>query len=364
VSGGLLAGVRVLDLGIWRPVPYATQLLAELGADVLKVEPPGGDPMRVFPDLFAILNAGKRSVTVDLKDAAGLDAVLGLARDADVVLEGYRPGVATRLGVGPAAVRARNARIVYCSVSGYGQTGLLRDLPGHDLNYQARAGLVAPREPEGEPVLAGPPVADLAGGAYAAMAVCAALVRAGRTGEGEVIDVSMTDVLASWTGPLPEMRLAGGDTLGPNVPGYGAFRTADRRWVTLGVLDEQHFWRALMATIGRDDLAGIGFVERLARADELTAALTDALAKAPRDDLVDRLCAAGVPVAPVLTPAELAGDPQLGARELFRRTTTGRTVMRHPVRLADHPAAELDDVPPLESLGDAVVAWGPRPAGR
>jgi crotonobetainyl-CoA:carnitine CoA-transferase CaiB-like acyl-CoA transferase len=181
----LLAGIRVLDLSIWRPGPYATQLLVELGADVVKVEPPGGDPMRVFPTLFAVLNAGKRSAAVDLKDPAEREAVLALARDADVVVEGFRPGVVRGLGVDDERVRRVNRSVVYCSISGYGQDGPLATMSGHDVNYQAWAGTLEPRTPEDPPVVTRPPIADLAGGVYAAMAVCAALMRRSRTGEGE-----------------------------------------------------------------------------------------------------------------------------------------------------------------------------------
>ncbi len=193
---GLLAGVRVLDLSIWRPGPYATQLLVELAADVVKIEPPGGDPMRVFPTLFAVLNAGKRGAAVDLKDAAGKTAVLEAAAGADVVVEGFRPGVVRSLGVDDERVRRVNPNVVYCSISGYGQHGPLAGHPGHDINYQSWAATLEPRGPDDEPVVPRPPIADLAGGAYAAFAVCAALVRRSRTGEGESIDVSMTDVLA------------------------------------------------------------------------------------------------------------------------------------------------------------------------
>ena len=142
---GLLAGVRVLDLSIFRPGPYATQLLVEMGAEVVKVEPPGGDPMRAYPGLFAVLNAGKRSAAVDLKDAAGRAAVLALAAGADAVIEGFRPGVVAKLGVDDGAVRQVNPSVVYCSISGYGQTGSLVDVPGHDVNYQAWAGGLEPR---------------------------------------------------------------------------------------------------------------------------------------------------------------------------------------------------------------------------
>jgi len=177
---GLLDGVRVLDLGIWRPVPYATQLLAEMGADVLKVEPPGGDPMRVFPQLFAILNANKRSVVVDLKTPAGAARVLALAAGADAVMEGFRPGVADRLGVGYEAVQAVNPSVVYCSISGFGASGPMAQVPGHDINYQALSGVLAPRGQR--PAAASIPVGDLGAGMTAAMSVVAAVLRARGTG--------------------------------------------------------------------------------------------------------------------------------------------------------------------------------------
>ena len=165
---GLLTGLRVLDLSIWRPGPYATQLLAEIGADVIKIEPPGGDPMRRYPELFVSLNANKRSIVLDLKDAADRARALDLAGEADVVVEGFRPGVTDRLGVGYGDVLAVNPTVIYCSVSGMGQDGPLAGLPGHDLNYQAWAGVLAPDG--GPPVVPAVPLADLAGGMAAAFA--------------------------------------------------------------------------------------------------------------------------------------------------------------------------------------------------
>src|SRR2546429_2137077 len=141
---GLLSGVRVLDLSVWRPGPYATQLLAEIGADVLRVEPPGGDPMRGYRDLFASLNANKRSIVLDLKRDDDHRRALELAADADVLVEGFRPGVAARLGVGYEGVCAVAPSIVYCSVSGMGQSGPLRLLPRPRLHYQAGGGAPAP----------------------------------------------------------------------------------------------------------------------------------------------------------------------------------------------------------------------------
>ena len=335
---GLLEGVRVLDLSIWRPGPYCTQLLAELGADVVKVEPPGGDPMRVFPDLFADLNAGKRSAVVDLKSEDGRAAVLDLARGARVAVEGFRPGVAARLGVGADDLRAVNPTIVYCSISGYGQDGPLAQVPGHDVNYQSWSGVLDP------PHLPKPPIADLAGGAYAALAVCAALVR----GEGEVVDVSMTDVLASWTGAVPPVTLPDGEPLGGRVAGYGLYEVADG-WVSLGVLSEDHLWAALAGALGLDDVAGLGFVERANVADELDARLAAALADRRRDEVVDELAAADVPVAPVLDQAGvLAAEP-------FRQRglVVDGPAMTHPIRYRDHPGGRAAEVPPLtEELPD------------
>src|SRR5262245_49483860 len=174
---GQLQGFRILDFSVWRPGPYATQLLAELGADVVKVEPPGGDPMRGYAELFASLNANKRSIVLDLKDDDDRARALALAADADVVIEGFRPGVMARLGVGPDDVASVNPTAVYCSVSGLGQTGPLASASGHDLNYQAWAGSLAPDG--GAPAIPAIPVADLAAGMAAALGVCAALV--GRT---------------------------------------------------------------------------------------------------------------------------------------------------------------------------------------
>src|SRR6266700_7587973 len=222
MSGGLPAGLRVLDLTIWRPGPYATQLLAELGAEVLKVEPPGGDPMRAYPDLFASLSADKRSVVLDLKNDDDRARALELAADADVVVEGYRPGVADRLGIGDDDVRKVNTSVIYCSVSGLGQDGPLAQVSGHDINYLAWSGSLTPEG--GSPREPAVPVADLSGGMAAAFAVCAAVVRRLQTGEGERIDVAMADILATWTGAVAP-RAEGTDEEARGVPGYGTFAT-------------------------------------------------------------------------------------------------------------------------------------------
>lgn len=354
---GLLDGVRVLDLSVWRPGPYATRLLVELGADVVKVEPPGGDPMRVFPTLFAVLNAGKRSGTVDLKVASGRDAVQQLAHTADVVVEGFRPGVAGRLGVDEASIRAINASVVYCSISGYGQDGPLATLPGHDVNYQAWAGILEPRIEDEVPVVARPPIADLAGGVYAALGICAALVRRETTGEGEVIDVSMADVLATWTGAVPPLTLTDDREVGGAVPGYGTFRTADGGWVALGVVSEDHLWANLARALDLHDVAALSFEERLAQTAPLTDQVAAAVATRGRDELVSELAGEAVPVAPVLSQAEVLEAAQFRDRGTVVEGADGEPSMGHPLRYRDHPARTPREVPPLTDGPCDVPSW-------
>jgi crotonobetainyl-CoA:carnitine CoA-transferase CaiB-like acyl-CoA transferase len=319
----LLDGMRVLDAGIWRPVPHATQLLADLGATVLKLEPPGGDPMRHFPDIFDDVAAGKRSIVVDLKADAGRERVRELARDADVFTEGWRPGVAQRLGVGYDDVRAVNPSIIYGSLSGFGQTGPLAAVPGHDLNYQARAGALVRGAHDESPTIPVLPVADLAGATMLALAVCAAWARKVQTGEGEYVDVSMTDVVATWRGNRSHVRVAGRDQPSGGSAGYGVFRCADGVFVTLAVIAEDHFWTAVCDALRLDDVRTVAYRERLARVPELNGRVADALSTIAGAEALAALSATGAPVAPVLVPEEVVlpdGFPaKLGVHPLVTR---------------------------------------------
>ena len=296
----LLAGVRVLDLSIWRPGPYATSLLVALGADTLKVEPPGGDPMRHYAGLFETINSGKRSLELDLKDQGDRGRAMELACEADVVVEGFRPGVMARLGLDDATVRARNPGVVYCSISGYGQDDPRAALPGHDVNYQAWAAALTP-DAGAVATIPPLPVADLAAGMAAAFGVCAALLGRAASGRGTYLDVSMTDVLSTWTGRAG----AGGSGDPTTVPGYGLFTTADGGQLSLGVLNEQHFWSALCKVLELNEVAGLDFAERSRRGTEMQGAVRAALTGRRRDELVSALADAGVPVAPVLTRTEM-----------------------------------------------------------
>jgi crotonobetainyl-CoA:carnitine CoA-transferase CaiB-like acyl-CoA transferase len=319
----LLDGMRVLDAGIWRPVPHATQLLADLGATVVKLEPPGGDPMRGFPEIFHDVAAGKRSVVVDLRSDEGHALALSIARDAHVFTEGWRPGVAARLGVGYDDIKAVNATVVYGSLSGYGQTGPLAAVPGHDLNYQALAGAIAARDRSEAPRIPILPVADLAGAAMLALALCAAWARHLQTGEGEYVDVSMTDVVASWRGGSSSTRVAGRDEPMRGSAGYGVFRCSDGVWLTLGVIAEDHFWAAVCDAIGLPELRDVAYTDRLSRVEELNDRVAGALGNIASDDALRALRAAGAPVAPVLTP-ETATRPDGFPAQLAMHSTRPR----------------------------------------
>ncbi len=346
-SRDLLHDVRVLDLSIWRPGPYATQLLADLGADVIKLEPPGGDPMRVFPQLFATLNANKRSIVLDLHDPDQRADAHAIVAEADALVEGFRPGVAARLGMGEPEVRTINPSIVYCSVSGYGQDGPLAQIPGHDLNYQAYAGMLTPIG--GTPVECTVPIADLSGGVFAAMATCAALLGRTRTGSGERIDVAMAEVLATWTGPFTGTAVAGSDKPMGKLPSYGSFRTADAQWVTLGVIDEQHFWTRLCDVLDLAELRDLDLLARVERHGEIAGRLSAAVAGRARDELVAAL-GDDVPVAPALTRAEVLEHPQFHHRGVVGLTTgDGTPTMGYPVRFSREPA-RAPGCPP--SLGE------------
>jgi crotonobetainyl-CoA:carnitine CoA-transferase CaiB-like acyl-CoA transferase len=262
-----LDGVRVVDLTTLLPGPYATQLLADAGAEVIKVERPGtGDEARAMaaagaPDVFSAVNRGKRSVALDLSTDGGREAFAAVAADADVVIEGFRPGVVDRLGVDYEAVREYNPGVVYCSLTGYGATGPHRDRAGHDLNYAAMAGLVdATRSRRGDPAIPGVPVADLAGGLFVAFSILGALLsRELGDGTGEYVDVAMTDVLLSFSQPLAADALAGGDPTGREshltgrFPCYDLYATADGGHVALAAL-EPRFWRAFCEAVDRPDL--------------------------------------------------------------------------------------------------------------
>lgn len=260
-----LLGLRVLDLSRLLPGPYCTFLLAQAGAEVIKVESPlAGDYLRLAPDelgfapVFDSLNAGKLSLALNFRAPQGRELMLRLVRDADVFLEQFRPGAAERWGLGYEALRAINPRLVYCSLSGYGQAGPYRDRAGHDLNYITLGGLLSLNRAEAEaPHIPPTPIADMAGGMLATISILSALVGRERTGEGAYLDVALTDAALSWAEPLAAAVMGNPALnarlpLGGGLPCYNVYAAADGKFFTLAAL-EPHFWAAFCNTLGRED---------------------------------------------------------------------------------------------------------------
>ncbi len=315
-----LSGIRILSLAEQYPGPYATMLLADLGADVIMVERPGsGDPSRRFAGLFASFNRNKRSVVLDLKSAVGKDEFLRLVDTADVVMEGFRPGVMSRLKIGADDLRVRRPSLIFVSISSFGQTGPQVGVAGHDLSIQAAAGMIdVPLGQEAELALPVLPLADISSAMFAAMGVVTALFARTKSGQGTTIDVSMLDSLVSWMTPflVPPINNLPTRSLPPQDPGYGLFATADGRQITLSIAGEDPMWLALCKLLGLTKFADLTELERSSRAEEIGPPLRVAIARWPYDDLYQQLEALGIAFGPVRLLHQVLTDPQTASRAM------------------------------------------------
>jgi alpha-methylacyl-CoA racemase len=353
-----LSGVRVLDLTRLVPGAFATLMLAEMGADVIKVEDPrGGDPMRHFPPLLdgrgvydLLLNRGKRSVALDLREPANAAVLDRLVSRADIVVESFRPATAKRLGVSADQLRARYPRLIHCSITGYGQTGPYADRPGHDLNYVALSGVLGLDRPS-PARLPRMFVADVGGGAMSSViGVLAALYSRERTGEGASIDLSMHEAALYWL-MLPAARelLDDGHRATGDLPVFGAhacynvYETRDGEQLALGAL-EPKFWSTFCRAIGRDDL--IARQDR--EGDDQAQVLTEVrrvFASKSRDEWLAFFAGHDVALTPVNRPAEALDDPHVTAR--------GAVVRGHDLRAVRPPFARVvADLSPAPALGE------------
>jgi formyl-CoA transferase/CoA:oxalate CoA-transferase len=357
---GPLDGIRVLDFGRLLAAPYASMVLADLGADVIKVdEPPRGDLTRWMMSpaapggedsaYFASINRGKRSIVIDLKRERGRELVRELAAECDVLLDNYRPAVRERLGLDDATLREANPELVICSISAFGQDGPYRDRVGVDLNIQALSGAMYLTGEGGDspPARLGVPMADLTGGLFAVIGILAGLVRRGKSGGGSAVDISLLDSLVamltyvaanySVTGNEPTPVGSAHHTVVP----YQAFRTVDS-WIVVACLSE-NFWPPFCRALGREELIEDPRYainqQRVANREELVALIGAELAAGTKAEWLARFEAEGFPAAPVSRVSEVLADPQIRHRKMVRTLPVPGggelEVVGNPVKLAE-----------------------------
>lgn len=360
-----LDDVVVLDLSRYLPGPFLTRILVDLGAQVIKVEPPGGDTLRWMPPSheglgagFVALHAGKRSVCLDLKKPEGGALLRAMARRADVLVEAFRPGVLDRLGVGPSVLHAENPRLIIASLSGYGQMSSMRDAAGHDLNYLARAGILSLQGPaDVPPAVPGVQVADLGGGGWpAAVGILAALRERERTGRGRHLDFALArGALAFGCVPVAAAALGsiegrGDGLLTGGVPCYRCYATKDGRHLSVGALEPQ-FWRAFCQAIDRPDLLSEAFAVGAAR-DRIVDDIQATLATRTLAEWVAVFSATDACCEAVRTMDEVLADPDF---QPWLTEVGGHTVVRPDLGApGEHPA--LSPPPSLGADADDVLA--------
>lgn len=367
---GLLAGVRVLDLSAYLPGPFTSRLLCDLGAEVIKLEHPSGDPVvDLLPGVYNFVNRGKRVVRVDLKNPAGRDFALQLAATADVLIEAFRPGVTDRLGLAYSDVAARSPRIIYCSISSHGQDGPARDRVGHNLGFEAAGGVFAPAVAAGQvPTPSPTAIADTGGGAFAALTICAALY--GReSGRSLHLDVSLEEVVAylaasRWGDNLQTRRRQDAPDHAGHAPGLGLFKTSDGRYLALGAVEDK-LWTSTCEWLGAPELARAPYDThsgRMADRDALRSRLSRQIESRPAHEWLASAEGTDVPIELARSYGEVASDEHLRSRGFVRQGQDG-TVLEYPVRLGSVRSACGDGVGATkDDLIDVLNGLGLAPA--
>lgn len=373
---GALAGVRVVDLTTFLSGPFCTQMLADLGADVIKVENPGGDSSRsIHPHFvgedsayFLSTNRNKRSIAVDMKSPHGVDVVRRLIATADVVVENFRPGVCARLGIDPSEILSEHPQLVWASITGFGHDGPWRDRGAYDMIVQAASGVMSlTGEPGGPPVRLGIPAGDLVAGLYAAVGIGAALHDRSRTGLGRMVDVAMFDSQLAMLSYQSAYALIAGVTPPPqgsahdSIPTYRTFRAGDDRMVAI-TANTDGMWRNACAVLGIPELTtDPRFVDggaRLANREELWALWEAAFATRPAQEWVDLMTAAAVPAATIRTVPEALEESEVAGRQMILDLDNGEQAIRvvgNPVRMSGTPGGAHRYPPGLGADTDRIL---------
>jgi len=321
----ILDGVKVLDLTRLLPGPYCTWILSRLGADVIKIEAPNDEDYSRFTPLFNLINNNKKSITLNLKKDDGKKIFLDLVSKSDVVVEGFRPGVMNKLGVGYDELKKYNDSIILCSISGYGQDGPYKDFPGHDINYISISGLLGINKAFGLPVIPGITIADLSGGFFGALSIISSLYNRERFGRGIHIDVSMTDVVTQFfvivfEGNLNQTLLTG------EIPFYNIYKTKDDKFISLGAIEEK-FWRNFCLAIGRED-----FIDRQYDKSIIND-IKEIFSKKTRNEWMEFFKQNENMITPVYFPDEVYYDPQIKYRGVFNKENS---ILNFPVKFSDN----------------------------
>lgn len=362
---GPLAGVRVVEMVGIGPGPFAAMLLADLGADVVRVHRPGGGGLQLAAPEQDLLGRGRPSVAVDLKDPRGVETVLRLIERADALIEGFRPGVTERLGIGPEDCLARNPALVYGRMTGWGQDGPLAQTAGHDMNYIAVAGALDSlgRRPDDAPTFPQNLLGDFGGGSlYLVTGILAALLHARTTGEGQVVDAAITDGTAHLMTMAVTMQQSGAwdgrrgtNLLGGAAPFYDVFRTADDRWMSVGPLEPQFFAAFVALVAGDEELPGQYDLERWPELREQVAARFGARTQA---EWTEVFAGSDACVHPVLPLAEAYEHPHNVARGTYVEHH-GITQPAPAPRFSHTPAGlSTPPVAPGANTREALTAWG------
>ncbi|HET8849378.1 MAG TPA: CaiB/BaiF CoA-transferase family protein [Marinobacter sp.] len=329
MPSGPLGTLKVLDFSTLLPGPYATMMLADMGAEVLRIEAPDRlDLTKVMPPFdgkfstaFSYLTRGKQTLALNLKQPESVEKVKALVLDYDIVVEQFRPGVMDRLGIGYDTLKSINPRLIYCAITGYGQTGPYRDRAGHDINYLAISGVASHcgRADSGPPPM-GIQIADVAGGSHhAVMGILAAVIQRQQTGEGQFIDISMTDAAFALNAMAGAAALAGGQPQAPETgmlnggTFYDYYRTKDNRWLSVGSLEPQ-FSARLCDTLGIGDLKNLATSQKPEHQQTLKAAIKEKVLEKTLAEWQGIFKDVDACVEPVLTIEEAAEHPQIKAR--------------------------------------------------